>query len=73
MDANELIDQLGGTNKVARLFEISGASVSGWRRDGIPKARLQTLRLMHPELFSVERNAPTSERVLPSADGGIVR
>ncbi len=46
-----MIDRLGGTNKVAQLFEISPASVSGWRRDGIPKARLQTLRLMRPELF----------------------
>ena len=59
MDPNHVIDRLGGTNKVAQLFEIAPASVSGWRREGIPKARLQTLKLLHPELF-------TGEAVLPS-------
>ncbi len=60
MDANHLIDRLGGTNKVAQLFEIAPASVSGWRREGIPKARLQTLKLMHPELFANPADAPST-------------
>lgn len=51
MDDNFIIDELGGTTKVATLFEISPASVSEWRREGIPKARLQTIRLLRPELF----------------------
>lgn len=49
----ELIEQLGGTNAVSRLFEppLRAASVSGWKRYGIPAARRQTLRLLRPELF----------------------
>jgi transposase-like protein len=52
MDPNSVIDALGGTTEVARLFEINPASVSEWRRQGIPKARLQTLRLLRPDLFN---------------------
>lgn len=50
-DSSTLIDLLGGTSAVAQLFEISAASVSEWRRNGIPKARMQTLRLLRPDLF----------------------
>jgi hypothetical protein len=51
MDANTIIDRLGGTNAVARLCEIEPASVSEWRKQGIPKARLMFLRLAKPEAF----------------------
>ena len=34
--ATELIEILGGTNAVARLFSVRPPSVTGWRRDGIP-------------------------------------
>lgn len=36
---------------VARLCECSQPSVSNWRKRGIPKARLQYLRALRPELF----------------------
>jgi hypothetical protein len=49
--ANQIIDALGGTNAVARLFNIKPPSVSGWREDGIPDARLMYLRVAHPEAF----------------------
>lgn len=51
MDSQKLIDELGGPAAVARLFEIKQPSVSEWKRRGIPKARLQTLRLLRPDLF----------------------
>lgn len=45
---SEYIDMLGGTSAVARIFDISTASVSDWRKYGIPKARRQTLALLYP-------------------------
>lgn len=55
---SKIIDALGGTAEVARMFEISQPSVSDWRKDGIPKARLMYLRAVRPELFAgtQERN-----------------
>lgn len=43
MNANALIDALGGTCAVARRFHIASSSVAIWRHNGIPKARMQTL------------------------------
>lgn len=52
MNANQIIDALGGTNEVARLCEIKPPSVSEWRRDGIPRARLMFLRLARQDVFA---------------------
>ena len=52
MDPNVVIDRLGGTSKTAELFEITPASVSGWRKKGIPKPRLQFLRLARPDVLA---------------------
>lgn len=49
MSDSQVIDDLGGTGAVAALFGIEPASVSGWRKSGIPAARKQTLALMFPE------------------------
>lgn len=49
--ANTVIDRLGGTSAVARLCECKPPSVHEWRINGIPKPRLQFLRLAHPEAF----------------------
>jgi hypothetical protein len=57
-EAGRVIDALGGTGEVARLCEVSDAAVSQWRRDGIPKARIQFLRLARPEVFE----QPAGER-----------
>ncbi len=51
MDANDIIDLLGGTAEVARLCEVRAPSVSGWRRTGIPPARLMYLRAVRPDVF----------------------
>lgn len=52
MDAAKIIELLGGTAAVARIFDIKSPSVSEWKREGrVPKARLQTLRLLRPDIF----------------------
>lgn len=33
---NQIIDLLGGTNKVARLCQVAPAAVSQWRNNNIP-------------------------------------
>lgn len=51
MDANKVIDELGGTNAVAELCQITPQAVSQWREDGIPKAREMFLRAVRPDVF----------------------
>jgi hypothetical protein len=50
--ANHIIDSLGGTNEVARICNVKPPSVSGWREDGIPDARLMYLKVIRPDIFS---------------------
>ena len=49
--ANTVIDRLGGTSAVAKICECKPPSVHGWRVNGIPKPRLQFLRLAYPQAF----------------------
>lgn len=51
INPSEIIDRIGGTAATARLCEIKPGSVSEWRKKGIPKARLQFLRLARPDVF----------------------
>jgi hypothetical protein len=51
-EAKRLIDALGGTAAVARLFNIKSASVSGWKQKGMPLYREQFVRLLRPDLFT---------------------
>lgn len=51
MDASKIIDDLGGTNAVAELCEVTPQAVSQWREDGIPNARLMFLKLARPDIF----------------------
>ena len=50
-DPNYIIDQLGGTLAVANLFGITTGGVSQWRTDGIPDARMFSIKLIRPDLF----------------------
>ncbi|WP_025135908.1 Cro/CI family transcriptional regulator [Achromobacter sp. DH1f] len=52
MTDTEIIDALGGTGEAARLFEVTTGAISQWRTKGIPKARLQFLKLARPDLFA---------------------
>ena len=58
MDANTLIERLGGTVKVSELCEVSAQAVSQWRTEGIPKARLMFLKLARPDVFGIQKTKP---------------
>lgn len=47
----ELIDLLGGTGSVSKLFKISSQAVSNMKRRGIPGYRLDYLALWRPKIF----------------------
>lgn len=60
MNANLIIDALGGTSEVARLCQVKPPSVSEWRENGIPQARLMYLRLLRPDVFAEIESEQTS-------------
>ena len=53
--ANEIIDAIGGTAKVAKLCDVTPGAVSQWRENGIPKMTLKFLRLAKPKAFTADR------------------
>ena len=55
LEANRIIDEFGGTSKVAELFSITTGGVSQWREFGIPNSRLFSLKLLRPNLFSKDK------------------
>jgi len=57
LSPREIIDAFGGTSAVARLFNIRPPSVSGWKTNGIPDARMMCFRLLRPELFGQDKKA----------------
>ena len=52
MNANQIIDALGGTAEVSRLCEVSMEAVSQWKKNSIPKSRLMFLKLARPDVFA---------------------
>lgn len=61
--ATQVIEALGGTAEVARLFDISMPSVSDWKRDGIPSTRMMFLRVAkRKELVGIDLTAATAPR-----------
>lgn len=50
--ATEIIRRLGGTAKVSRMFGVTMPSVSDWKRDGIPHARVMFLKVAHKKTLS---------------------
>lgn len=66
--ATEIIDRLGGTAKVSRIFGLSMPSVSDWKRDGIPHARVMFLRAAHRKaLAGVDLDAATARKAKAAA------
>lgn len=59
---SELIDQAGGTGAVAKLCHCRPASVSEWRRRGIPSARRMFLELARPDVFG-KRSADDADEL----------
>ena len=63
LHATQVIDALGGTAEVARLFDVRMPSVSDWKRDGIPHARMMLLRETRKEqLACIDLAAATAPR-----------
>ncbi len=56
-NANQIIDAIGGTAKVAELCDVTPGAVSQWRNNGIPKATLKYLRLAKPKVFASLKRA----------------
>lgn len=67
MTPSEIIDALGGTFRVAEICEVKPPSVSDWRKNGIPRARLMFLRLARPEVFSQLESSERSRRRITAA------
>ncbi|MGK2829217.1 hypothetical protein ACSI5F_03810 [Ralstonia pseudosolanacearum] len=69
--ANTVIDRLGGTTVVAKICEIKPPSVHEWREKGIPKPRLQFLRIAYPDAFEgLETSDPAAHvTAAPSPKG----
>jgi hypothetical protein len=59
MDANKIIDDIGGTVATALLCEVTPQAVSQWREEGIPAARLMFLRLARPSIFAKRNGKKT--------------
>jgi len=47
-----MIELLGGVTAAARFFEVKPPSVCGWRKKGIPRARLMYLRAVRPDIYA---------------------
>jgi hypothetical protein len=61
--AIQVIEALGGTAAVARIFNLSMPSVSDWKKDGIPEARVMFLKVAHRKaLAGLDLVAATSSR-----------
>lgn len=61
--ATQVIDVLGGTAEVARLFDVRMPSVSDWKREGIPHARMMFLRAQcKDQLAGIDLQAATAVR-----------
>lgn len=59
--ATQVIEALGGTAAVARLFDVAMPSVSDWKKDGIPSARMMYLQATRKkELAGIDLNAALS-------------
>ena len=70
MDANLIIDALGGTAEVARLCRVKSPSVSEWRHSGIPDARRQFLELLRPDVFAALATRQQDDSQTPDAEQG---
>jgi hypothetical protein len=45
-----LVNELGGTSKVARIADTAAASVDSWKLRGIPGWRLEYFKVAFPDL-----------------------
>ena len=55
LDANSIIDALGGTAQVARICGVRPQAVSQWKTNGIPKPWLKFLQSAYPKVFKTQK------------------
>ena len=61
--AVQVIEALGGTAEVARMCKVRMPSVSDWKRDGIPAARMMFLSAVHAQtLQGIDIEAATATK-----------
>lgn len=61
--ATQVVEALGGTAVVARLFGVAMPSVSDWKKDGIPPARMMYLQATRKKkLAGINLKAALSKR-----------
>ena len=59
--ATKIIEALGDTAEVARLFDVRMPSVSDWKKHGIPRARMMYLKVAQTQaLEGVDLDAATA-------------
>ena len=59
--ATQAIKAIGGTAVVARLCQVTMPSVSDWKKEGIPRARMLFLRAVRSkELAGIDLDAAIS-------------
>lgn len=49
--ATTIVERLGDTAEVARMFEVRMPSVSDWKKSGIPKARMMFIKAVRPDVL----------------------
>ena len=60
--AIKIIEALGGVAAVARIFKIAMPSVSNWKHEGIPDARMMYLKVAYKaQLEGIDLDAATSQ------------
>ena len=60
--AIKIIEALGGVAAVARIFKIAMPSVTAWKSEGIPDARMMYLKVAYAaELEGIDLDAATSQ------------
>lgn len=64
---SEIIDAIGGTSATARLCRVTPASVSDWRKTGIPDARRMFIELARPEIFNARSPGRRKADAIPTS------
>lgn len=70
MEAQQVIEKLGGTIAAARILGVKPPSVSEWKKNNsIPALRIFQLRVLRPDLFSPSTTSGTPALVqAPAVD-----
>lgn len=69
--ACRIIDLIGGTSATARLCNVEPPSVTEWKKNGIPNARLMFLKLARPDVFSEIALQDSAAEAESARNGGL--